>query len=86
MKARITKPVLAAMQEAFTADLTSPSGLRWQRWNGAWGVRCRDVGDVAGGLTTSGVYVVALNGQKYLAWEVLVQLHRAAHRKLEVAA
>ncbi|WP_287813778.1 hypothetical protein [Pseudomonas sp.] len=84
MKARINKAVLASMQDAFIPDLASPSGLRWKRWNGAAGVRSREAGDVAGGVTTSGVYVVSLGGQKYLTWEVLVQLHRAQHRGVSV--
>lgn len=80
MKARITKQVLADAQAAFTPDLNSPSGLRWNRWNGGVGIRRREVGEVAGGITTSGVYVVSLGGEKYLSWEVMVALHRAQHR------
>jgi hypothetical protein len=80
MKAKINKAVLADLQAAFTPDLHSPSGLRWNRWNGGVGIRSRDAGEVAGGLTTSGVYVVSLDGAKYLSWEVMVALHRARHR------
>lgn len=88
MKARITKQVLADFQDAFSTDLTSPSGLRWKRWNGNSGIRNREVGDVAGGPTNNGTYVVTLSGSKYLAMDVLVALHRAQHRtfKSEVAA
>jgi hypothetical protein len=83
MKARITKQVLASFQEAFSTDLTSPSGLRWKRWNGNSGIRNREVGDVAGGPTNSGSYVVTLAGEKYLAVDVLVALHRAQHRTVK---
>lgn len=80
MKARITKQIVADMQAAFTPDLSSPSGLRWKRWNGARGVFSRDVGDVAGSKTNADVYVVGLNGAKYLSLDVLAALHRAEHR------
>ena len=80
MKARITKSVLTGLRAAFTPDLTSPSGLRWARWNGCTGTRSREAGDVAGCSTNTGTYVVTLNGEKYLAMEVLVALHRAQHR------
>lgn len=85
MKARITKAVLNSLQNAFCTDLTSPSGLRWKHWNNCTGTRSREVGDIAGGSTTSGSYVVTLNGEKYLAMDVLVALHRAEHR-VKVAA
>lgn len=85
MKARITKAVLDSFKDAFCADLTSPSGLRWKHWNNCTGTRSRELGDVAGGATTSGSYVVTLNGEKYLATDVLVALHRAQHR-VKVAA
>ncbi|MBB3273440.1 hypothetical protein FHW75_004651 [Pseudomonas sp. OG7] len=81
MKAKITKPVLAAMQEAFYLDLDSPSGLRWKRWNGARGTFSRDAGEVAGSKTNAGVYVIGFNGEKYLAAEAMAALHRAAHRE-----
>ncbi|MCG3644547.1 hypothetical protein ACF8LF_19810 [Pseudomonas putida] len=84
MKAKITKPVLAAMQEAFYLDLDSPSGLRWKRWNGNYGTRKREAGDVAGGATNTGTYLVTLDSAKYLAADVLVALHRAAHREARV--
>jgi hypothetical protein len=86
MKARITKQVLASFQAAFSTDLTSPSGLRWNHWNGCTGTRSREAGAVAGGQTTSGSYVVTLDGAKYLASDVLVSLHRAQHRAAVVAA
>ncbi|EGH27387.1 hypothetical protein PSYMO_40205 [Pseudomonas amygdali pv. mori str. 301020] len=86
MKARITKQVLASFQTAFSTDLTSPSGLRWKHWNGCTGTRSRDIGEVAGGQTTSGSYVVTLGGAKYLAMDVLVALHRAEHRTAVVSA
>ncbi|KMM87328.1 hypothetical protein [Pseudomonas lundensis] len=80
MKAKITRKILRTFTEAFSTDLTSPSGLRWLRWNGCTGTRSREAGDVAGGSTNTGTYVVTLNGEKYLAMEVLVALHRAQHR------
>ncbi|AZO84041.1 hypothetical protein BOO88_08595 [Stutzerimonas stutzeri] len=85
MKARITKQVLASFQEAFSTDLTSPSGLRWKRWNGSTGSRARETGGVAGSLMNGGTYVVTLDGARYLAMDVLVALHRAQHR-VKVAA
>lgn len=86
MKARITKAVLDSFKEAFCADLSSPSGLRWKHWNNCTGTRSREAGAVAGGQTTSGSYVVTLGGAKYLATDVLVSLHRAEHRSAVVAA
>jgi hypothetical protein len=86
MKARITKQVLTAFREAFIPDLSSPSGLRWNRWNGCTGTRSREAGDVAGGSTNNGTYVVTLSGEKYLAMDVLVALHRAQHRTAVVSA
>ena len=86
MKARITKQVLASFQAAFSTDLTSPSGLRWNHWNGCTGTRSREAGDVAGGPTNNGTHVVTLNGAKYLAMDVLVSLHRAQHRTAVVSA
>jgi hypothetical protein len=86
MKAPITKQVLTAFKEAFSTDLTSPSGLRWNRWNGCTGTRSREAGDVAGGSTNNGTYVVTLSGEKYLAMDVLVALHRAQHRTAVVSA
>lgn len=86
MKARITKSVLSGMCAAFTPDLTSPSGLRWNRWNGTTGTRSREAGDVAGSCTNSGTYVVTLEGSKYLAADVLLALHRAQHRTAVVSA
>lgn len=80
MKARITKPVLATLQEVFSTDLTSPSGLRWKRWNGSTGTRSREVGDVAGSRTNTGTWIVGLEGERYTAMDVLVALHRAEHR------
>lgn len=85
MKARITKTVLTSFQEAFSTDLTSPSGLRWNRWNGCTGTRSREAGDVAGGPTNNGTFVVTLDGSKYLAMDVLVALHRAQHRTAVVS-
>lgn len=76
MKAKINRKILSAFAEAFRTDLTSPSGLRWLRWNGCTGTRSREAGDVAGGPTNTGTYVVTLNGEKYLAMDVLVALHR----------
>ena len=86
MKARITKSVLTAFKDAFSPDLSSPSGLRWNRWNGCTGTRSREAGDVAGGCTNSGTYVVTLSGEKYLAVDVLLALHRAQHRTAVVSA
>jgi len=86
MKAPITKQVLTAFKEAFSPDLSSPSGLRWNRWNGCTGTRSREAGDVAGGCTNSGTYVVTLEGSKYLAADVLLALHRAQHRTAVVSA
>ena len=80
MKAKINRKILSAFAEAFRTDLTSPSGLRWLRWNGCTGTRSREAGDIAGGCTNSGTYVVTLDGEKYLAMDVLVALHRAQHR------
>lgn len=76
MKAKITRKILNTLTEAFSPDLSSPSGLRWNRWNGCTGTRSREAGDVAGGPTNTGTYVVTLNGEKYLAMDVLVALHR----------
>ena len=86
MKAKITRKILSTFTEAFSPDLSSPSGLRWNRWNGCTGTRSREAGDVAGGPTNTGTYVVTLNGEKYLAMEVLVALHRAQHRPAVVVA
>jgi hypothetical protein len=80
MKAKINKAVLADLQAAFTPDLESPSGLRWNRWNGSTGMRARDVGSPAGSMTNSGTYIVTLDQARYLAADVLVALHRARHR------
>lgn len=80
MKARITKAVLDSFKEAFCADLTSPSGLRWKHWNNCTGTRSREQGGIAGSCTNSGSYVVTLHKNKYLAMDVLVALHRAQHR------
>ena len=80
MKAKITRKILRTFTEAFSTDLTSPSGLRWTRWNNVTGTRSREAGDIAGGCTNSGSYVVTLDGEKYLAMDVLVALHRAQHR------
>ncbi|WP_257112266.1 hypothetical protein [Pseudomonas ficuserectae] len=80
MKARITKQVLNALQDVISADLSSPSGLRWKRWNGSTGSRSRDIGEVAGSCTNNGTWVVGLNSERYLAADVLVALHRAEHR------
>lgn len=80
MKAKITRKILSTFTEAFSTDLTSPSGLRWLHWNGCTGTRRREAGDIAGGCTNSGTYVVTLDGEKYLAMDVLVALHRAQHR------
>ena len=76
MKAKITRKILSTFTEAFSPDPSSPSGLRWNRWNGCTGTRSREAGDVAGGPTNTGTYVVTLNGEKYLAMDVLVALHR----------
>lgn len=85
MKARITKSVLTAFKDAFSPDLSSPSGLRWNRWNGTTGACSREAGDVAGSCTNSGTYVVTLEGSKYLAADVLLALHRAQHRTAVVS-
>lgn len=85
MKARITKQVLASFQSAFSTDLTSPSGLRWNHWNGSTGACSREAGDVAGSLMNGGTYVVTLNRTRYLAMDVLVALHRAQHRTAVVS-
>ena len=45
----------------------------------------REAGDVAGSCTNSGTYVVTLSGEKYLAVDVLVALHRAQHRTAVVS-
>lgn len=82
MKAKITLTTVRAFSEAFHTDLTSPSGLRWNRWNGCTGTRSRQAGDVAGGSTNTGTYVVTLNGEKYLAMAVLGALHAYNHKKV----
>lgn len=66
------------LSEYLYYDETSPTCLRWKRWNGQWNHSRRDVGDVAGFRNTNisgSRYKVCIHGKEIMAHRIVVILH-----------
>lgn len=81
IKKHITEQNTALLTEYLTLDLTSPSGLRWRKYNGGHGAAKREAGDVAGSMTNSGVWLVSVKGMRVPCLAAIGKLLAHAHRE-----
>lgn len=85
IKKHITEQNTAVLAEYLTLDLTSPSGLRWRKYNGGHGAAKREAGDVAGSMTNSGVWLVSVKGMRVPCLAALGKLLSLAHANQDAA-
>lgn len=85
IKKHITEQNTAVLDEYLTLDLTSPSGLRWKKYNGGHGAAKREAGDVAGSMTNSGVWLVSVKGMRVPCLAAIGKLLAQAHAQREAA-